>query len=311
MNNMQLTLSPPLIFAIVVGLVVLAMTMSGKNKNRSSMGWWIGLAVLLFITSGFFGLNSMRSKVEQRQRNKTIVTSIKDDLHGTIAQVRDSLQEGLDEVRSGIEEAKEAISSTGRTTSVNVVKKGKANSLPAVPPVPKIPRTPYVTTIELKEGEGSSQKQEVVNKLKSKAVATAHQWIIDRLPSRVALPEPVSVKWLEENGAFPEPVDFSTQEIPRANTSQTDTLYTGSLKMVLTSEVQETLLEKGYSQLQELLEDHRFTTQWIITIVLFGVTLLIGLLGLLRGMVRGLSFKMPSAPVACLLPWFLITCGMK
>lgn len=91
MNTTQLALSPPLIFAIVVGLVVLAMTMSGKNKHRTGMGWWIGLAVILFITSGFFGIYSMRSNVEQRHRNKTIVSSIKDNLHGTMAQVRESL----------------------------------------------------------------------------------------------------------------------------------------------------------------------------------------------------------------------------
>lgn len=116
---------------------------------------------------------------------------------------------------------------------------------------------------------------------------------------------------MKEQGAFPEPIDYTEQDIERANTWQKDKLYGGSIKLVLSSELQEVLIDQGYTQLQHHLERQSFTAQWIITIVLCGLTLFIGMIALLRGAFRGSSFKMPSTPVTYVLPWLVITCGMS
>ncbi len=297
-----------MIFAIVVGLLVLAMTMSmsAKNRHRAGMGWWTGLVLILLVTGGFMAMNLKRSNVEERHSSRNIVS----DIRSAMEQGKEAFQDGMEELKNGLEEAKEALAATGRTkkSKATVV---KMNTTPSPPALPKIPRTTFSTTIELKQHDHSAKKEEVERKLKEQATRFVHQWVSERLPVRYQPYQPLSVNWLQEQGAFPEPVDYSEQDIPRANTSQKDKLYGGSIKLVLSSELQEVLIDQGYTQLQYHLERQSFTAQWIITIVLCGLTLFIGMIALLRGVSRGSSFKMPSAPVTYVLPWLVITCGMK
>lgn len=306
MNNTHFALSPVVIFAIVVGLIVLAMTMSGKNKQRTGTGWWIGLGIILLVTGGFITMNSRRSNVEERHNSRTFVS----DIRSVVEQGKEAFQDGMEELKNGLEEAKEALAATGKT------KKGKTTvvkvNTPSSPPAaPKIPRTTFSTTIELKEHDRSGKKEEVERKLKDQATRFVHQWVSERLPVRTLPYQPLSVNWLKEQGAFPEPIDYTEQDIERANTWQKDKLYGGSIKLVLSSELQEVLIDQGYTQLQHHLERQSFTAQWIITIVLCGLTLFIGMIALLRGAFRGSSFKMPRTPVTYVLPWLVITCGMK
>jgi hypothetical protein len=306
MNNTNFTLGPAVIFAIVVGLIVLAMAMSGKNKQRTGMGWWIGLGIILLVTGGFITMNSRRSNFEERHSSRTIASEIRK----AVAQGKEALSDGMAELQNGLKEAQDALATAGRATTgkTTVV---KVNSTPSPPALPKVPRTTFSTTIELKQHDRSAKKEEVERKLKEQATRFVHQWVAERLPVRYLPYQPLSVNWLQEQGAFPEPVEYSEQDIDRANTPLKDKLYGGSIKLVLSSELQEVLIDQGYTQLQYHLERQSFTAQWIITIVLCGLTAFIGVIAILRGAFRGSSFKIPSTPVTYVLPWLVITCGMK
>jgi hypothetical protein len=302
--NAQLSMTPIYIL-IVVGLVGFSMLMSRKGKHRTGMGWWIGLAVILFVVSGFFSIRSLRSNSEERYRDGTYVYQIKEQVQGALSQAKESLEEGMEGLKENLEEAKRALTNAGRT--------GKKGNTVVVntnaPPAPKVPRTPYSTTLELKDRDRSAKKEQVEQRLREKAVNYVRQWVSDRMPIRHYGYLNINERWLQDNGAFPEPVEYTEEEIARLNTSSTDRLYGGTLKLLLSSNVQEQLIDQGYSSLQYYLEENKFTTQWIITIVLCGVTGLFALFGIIRGAVRGLGIKMPSPPVTYVLPWMAVTCG--
>lgn len=273
--------TPMLSFIIVAGLVVLGMLLGGKNKHRAGMNWWIGLAVLLLITSGFVGMYSYRQSgmTEERQSVRRFVSDFKDDIRSGIDSAKEALQEGMQELQQATDSAKGAFAST-RNTRKNSGKTIKVTT--NAPSVPKAPRTPFDFTVSLTEKERSTKQEIVDAKLKSKAIDYIQRWIDERMPCRNYIAIRLDSQMLEKEGAFAEKIDYEKEPITNPTTGETEQLLGGVLKVNLSPALQETLLDMGYESLQSQLQSDQLLKQFIVFATIMGITLLMGLLGSAR-----------------------------
>lgn len=277
-----------LIFVIVGGLIVLAMIMGRKNRTtqRSSYGWWIGLGILLFIASGFLGFTQLRvgPVTEIRHSGRSAFQEMKEEIRAGVASARDSIQKGLEEVKKSTETVQQTLE-TSRSTDNRSRAKRKASSAPLPPAIPSVPLVTVSWVVEVKEKERKQKKEDVENLLLSKAASSVNRWVTERMPLKDAYLDIATPAWLQERGVFPDPIDYQTEEVPRANTSLTDQLLGGTMKVILTPSVQENLIEQGYQQLELIMSNNQFQTQWIVSNVLLGITVFVGILGLVKTLV--------------------------
>lgn len=295
----QFLINPNTIFVIMALLIVGAMMMGKKNRttHRTSYGWWIGLGVLLFIASGFiiFSRSGSGSNYEVRHSVKSAITQVKNQIRTTIENGRESLEEGLDELSKGMAQVEETVNSLGTSSSKTKGKKKPSSVAPTFSMV-TTPASLVAWTVEVKENDRKQKKEEVDKLLFSKATSSVNRWVTERMPLKNLSLNVVTMPWLKERGAFPEPIDYQTQEVPRANTTDTDPLIGGTMKVVLTPEVQESLLEMGHQQLNALLKADQFQAQWIISLVLLGITLLVGIIGLVKAVAARKLPEVTAAP---------------
>ncbi len=281
-------INPNMIFVIVAVLIVLAMLMGGKNRTtrRTSFGWWIGLGVLLFIGSGFifFARSGSGSNFEVRHSVRSAINEVKNQIRVGVETGREALDQGREEVSKSIEQIQGAFGSQGSSTTKTKGKK-KPDAAASVVGKSTSPTGNVSWTVEVKEKDRKQKKEDVEKLLQSKATVSVNRWVADRMPVRNFFLNAVTTPWLQERGAFSEPIDYQTEEVPRANTSETDQLYSGTMKVVLTPSVQESLLDMGYDQLNEVLKSDQFQAQWIVSLVLMGITIFVGILGLVKTVV--------------------------
>lgn len=284
----QISISPNLIFVIVAILIVLSMMMGGKNRttNRTSYGWWIGLGVLLFIGSGFIFMarSGVGPITEVRHSLKSAINEMKNHIRTGTESVRESMEQGLDDMGKGVDQVQEAFGSVGTSDSKTKSKKKPPASAVAVIKA-NVPTVNVSWTVEVKEKDRKQKKEEVDKLLLSMATSSVNRWVTERMPLKNIYLNGVTTPWLQERGAFSETIEYQTQDVPRVNTNETDPLIGGTMKVVLTPAVQESLLDLGYEQLNALLRNEQFQAQWIITIVLLGITGFVAILGLVKSVV--------------------------
>jgi len=282
-----MTFNTNLIFVVVGVLIVMAMVMGRKDRTtqRASYGWWIGLGVLLFIVSGFLGFNRLKVSpvTEVRHSGRSAFDDVKIEIQNGIDGARESIQKGMSEVTKSMEEVQQslgAFSSTETRSSSRAKKKSPAPPAPPAPPA--VPLSTVSWSVEVKDKERKQKKEDVEKLLLSKATSSVNRWVTERMPVQYRFLNVITTPWLQERAVFPEPIDYQTEEVPRANTSETDQLLGGTIKVVLSPVVQESLLELGYDQLESMLRNDQFQAQWIISIVLVGITVFVGILGLVK-----------------------------
>ncbi|HQR07215.1 MAG TPA: hypothetical protein PLN21_10355 [Gemmatales bacterium] len=296
-----ISFSPNMIFVIVAVLIVLAMMMGRKNRttHRTSFGWWIGLGVLLFIGSGFifFARSGSGATIEVRHSVRSAINEMKNQIRTGAETVRDSLEQGLDEMSKGVDQVQGTIGSLGSSDSKS---KGKKKSSTTAPIVAKItaPTAIVSWTVEVKDKDRKQKKEEVDKLLHSKATISINRWLTERMPVKNIDLNVVTTPWLQERGVFSEPIEYQTQEVPRVNTSETDPLIGGTLKVILTPTVQESLLDLGYEQVNTLLKSDQFQAQWIITTILLGITGFVAILGLVKTVVTRRVSGYAAQPVS-------------
>lgn len=281
------------IFILMGGLIVLAMIMGRRSNNahRTGTGWWIGLGVLLVVVSTFLGFTKMRfGSVREERHNprnafSEAVDEFRDELRTGLEHARDSIRDSLQTAQDGVEEARKAM------TNVNAVARKRntnATTVKVVKSSASTPRTPTAWMVEVTDRERSQRQKDVELRLYMKAVDSVNRWINERMPVNWMMHYPIiNSDWLKNHGVFPEPIDYQEELVPRFNSSEKDKLYGGTLKVSLMPEVQETLLNIGYQKLDETLQDDKFLAQGIIFICLAGMTILLGLIALLRGFIIG------------------------
>lgn len=283
-----------MIFVVVAVLIVLAMMMGGKNRttHRTSFGWWIGLGVLLLIGSGFvfFVRTSTGPTIEVRHSGRSAFDSVKEQVRHGMETARESFDKSMGEVAKTF----------GASASSESKSKGRRKPSELTPAVakPAVPSVSVSWTVEVKEDERKQKKEEVDKLLLLKATDSVNRWVTDRMPLRTLAPDLVTVPWLQERGAFPDPVEYQTMEVPRVNTSETDPLLGGTMKVVLTPAVQESLLDLGYEQLNVVLKSEQFKAQWIITTILLGITGFVAILGLVKTLVTRRMSMFPGQPAS-------------
>lgn len=278
-------LKPIVIFAVVAGLVILAMVMGRKNSQRTGFGWWIGLGILLFVISMFFSIFSLRSSVTEVRYNdrsafREALAEVKGNIQNAVETVRDSIQDGVQEVKDGVEEARQSIQRT--TQSSGRKSKTSSTTITVVANPNNTPMNTVTLLVNVKDKERSQNKDEVKNTLIEKATRSVNRWASERLPIPNYAFNLVDEAWLQEHRAFPEEVEFTQELLPRVNPSELDPLFGGTLKVVLTPAVQNALLEIGCTRLQTQLQDDQFTAQGIICICLLGLTGFAGLMALAK-----------------------------
>jgi len=277
-----------MIFVIVAVLIVLAMMMGGKNRttNRTSYGWWIGLGVLLFIGSGFifFARSGSGPITEVRHSLKSAINEMKNQIRSSTEVVRESLEQGLDEMGKGVDQVQGTIGPLANSDSKTKGKKKPSTPAPVVVKA-TVPTVSVSWTVEVKEKDRRQKKEDVDKLLHSKATSSVNRWVTERMPMKNIFLNAVTTPWLQERGVFSEPIEYQTEDVPRANTSETDQLFGGTMKVVLTPAVQESLLDLGYEQLNTLMKNEQFQAQWIITTILLGITGFVGILGLVKTLV--------------------------
>lgn len=290
-----------MIFVIIAILIVLAMMMGGKNRttHRTSYGWWIGLGVLLFIGSGFifFGRLSVSPNYEVRHTVRSAINEVKNQIRVGIETGREALDQGLGEIGKGVEQVQGAVGSSGNNDSKTKGKKKSSATAPAVARI-TVPTASVSWTVEVKDDDRKQKKEDVDKLLLNKATASINRWVTDRMPMKNVRLNVVTTPWLQEQGVFSEPIDYQSEEVPRANTSETDQLFGGTMKVVLTPGVQERLLDLGYEQLNAILKDDQFQSQWIVSIVLMGITVFVGILGLVKTIVFRRTSGYAAQPVS-------------
>lgn len=280
----QISINPGMIFVIVALLIVLAMMMGGKNRttHRTSYGWWIGLGVLLLIGSGFifFTRSGSGPITEVRHSVKSALIEMKNQLRSGTETVRDSLEQGLDEMSKSVDQVQEAVGSLSSSDS-----KAKGKRKPPAVVNTTLPSGNVSWTVEVKEKERKQKKEDVDMLLLSKATSSINRWVTDRMPMKNIYLNAVITPWLQERGVFSEPIDYQSEDVPRANTSETDQLFGGTMKVVLTPAIQQNLIDLGYERLNAVLKNDQFQAQWIITIILLGITGFVAILGLVKTLV--------------------------
>lgn len=277
------------IFILMGGLIVLAMIMGRRSKNshRTGTGWWIGLGVLLVVVSTFLGFTKMRfgSVREERHNPRNAFSEAVDEFRTGLEHAKESIRDSLQSAQDSVEEARKAM------TNVNAVaRKRNTNSttVKVIKSSASTPRNPTAWMVEVTDRERSQNQKDVERRLYMKAVDSVNRWVNEHMPVNwIMYYRTIDSDWLRNHGVFPEPIDFQEELVPRSNSSVKDKLYGGTLKVSLVPEVQETLLNIGYQQLEETLYNDKFLAQGIIFICLAGMTILLGLIALLRGFIIG------------------------
>ncbi|HMP17427.1 MAG TPA: hypothetical protein PKD72_10415, partial [Gemmatales bacterium] len=230
-QHVHISLAPGMILLIVVGLVILSMFMSGKNKHRSSLGWWVGLGVLLLVLSGIYTTRNIGARVEERYKDQSYTSRFREDLQSSMGQLKESLQEGMTQLKKGLSDSRDALNAAVASSANPGQKKSGVTVIRNLGTTARTPRTPYVSTVQLKDREQSSKKEQVEQRLYERGMQYIANWVRERMPLRHTPGLSLDLAWLKDNGVFPEPVQFTEQDIPRANTQETDKLYGGSLKL--------------------------------------------------------------------------------
>jgi hypothetical protein len=220
---------------------------------------------------------------------------MKYELRNGIEAARDSLEQGLGEVKKGVEQAQQSLNTTTGNESRSKNKRNTRDTTTVYHPA--TPTETVYWTVEVKDKERRQKTQEVENLLKLKAAQSVNQWVTERMPLKNIFLNVVTVPWLQERGVFSDPIEFETEDVPRINSSETDPLSGGTLKVSLLPAVQVSLLEMGYLQLESIMRNEQFQAQWIISIVLFGITVFVGILGLVKTLVLRRESAFQGQPV--------------
>lgn len=295
-NNTTFVLKPTLLFAIAAGLIVFAMLMGRRQDatQRSSLGRWIGLTALLLIASCFIVFTQMRGgvRMEERYSGRSAldhaITQMKDRINEGMATAKESLEGGMNEVSKGMEEVQKSLSKAGSRGSSSASRGNRTSTSSSASKTTRIPMptTEVGWTVELNNDDHSQRVEVVIQRLHEQAAKTVNRWINERLPLKNYALQCVNSDWLSEHNAFPTPPMITPQPIDRANTNLKDTLFGGSIKIVLPPALQQTLLEKGFSDLEEAMQNEKYDIQFVMFIVLMGLAGLSGLLGMARLLVR-------------------------
>jgi hypothetical protein len=268
---------------IVAGLVVLAMVLGSRKKShRAGMNWWIGLAVLLLVTSGFMGIFFIRggSMSENRQSVRRYIDdtigNIKDDLRSGVESAREAIQEGMKELSQATETPRKATTKSNRNSTVYV---SSSNT------TPKVPRTPYHFTVSLAKSERSTRQETVDSRLKDKVWAYLQRWVDDRMPYRTWVH--LDMRMLEREGVFEKGVNHEPEEIRNPNTGEKETLFGGTMQVTLSPALQETLLDIGYEKMADELQMIQLAKQFVVFTVIVGITVLMAIFAIVRRLVMG------------------------
>ena len=290
----QQVMKPTMLFAIAGGLIVLAMLMGRKSNGsgRTSVGWWIGLAVLLVVVSGFLGFSRLRISpvVEERHSGRSAIdramSEMRDKIESGVRAARDSMQKGLDEAQKSVEETEEAINTvTTKVTSSGMknAKSGKASSSEIT--TTPLPTTKVEWTVEVTGADRSQRQQVVQERLEQRAAESVNRWVNERMPVKYYGFHFITPAWLVDHGAFPNAIEYEKESLDRANTDQKDVLIGGALKVVLPPKLQQTLLDMGYRELESQLQNEKVEIQGVMFVILLGITGFVGILALVKTLV--------------------------
>lgn len=288
-SSSQIVFVPKMIFAVIAGLIVLAIIMGRKQRYsyRTGFGWWIGLGVLLVVVSGFlyFSRLAVSPIVEERRGGRSafnqVIADMKEHIAAGLEAARESMKEGMDEVHRSVDEAQESINSVVKESKSTSKLRG-ANTTVVKGTTSTTPTTVVQWTVEVKDRERSQQQEVVEKRLHEKAASSVNRWLNDQLPVKYYGMQVIGPQWLIDNGAFPDPISYAPAEVPRMNSSLTDKLYGGALTVKLLPNLQQTLLDLGYQELEQSIQAEKLQTQGVIFIVLMGITGFMGILGLVK-----------------------------
>lgn len=285
MNEVPLVrFTPGLSFMIVAGLVVLAMVLGSRKKShRAGMNWWIGLAVLLLVTSGFMGIFFMgtSSFSENRQSARRYIddtiSNIKEDLRHGVESAREAIQEGMQELKQATEPTRRGSSLKSNRKSTVFVSSN--------PNATKVPRTPYNFSVSLDKSERSTRQETVDSRLKDKVWAYLQRWVDERMPYRTWVHLDKSM--LEREGVFEKAINYEKEEIPNPKTGEKETLIGGTMEATLSPALQETLLDIGYEKMADELQLIQLAKQFVVFTVIVGITVLMAIFAIIRRFVLG------------------------
>jgi hypothetical protein len=250
------------VLAVLIGIVVFSMFMGNRSaRNKPRTGWWGGLVVVLIIVSGVLSFTYLKRGIrEERFADRHLWTK---EVQG---QVEEQVRKVTDKAKKGIDEAMRTMS----IAQEKAMKGTEARSGVTTVSVNTSPKEPVLLTVELPKDQASKDRKVVENRLKDLATEKVAQWLRDRMPFKgVYYKSLVSGSFLEEARAFPSPICFDKQEVEVGSDSdEKDTLYGGSLEILLSPVLQERLIDMGYHRIDEYLKDEKLTHQSIIAMFL-------------------------------------------
>jgi hypothetical protein len=271
------------IFAVIIVIVAFSMFMGRRsNDHRARGGWWAGLVVLLIILSGFFGIQSFRMRSVQEVRHAGRVWP-----EGVRTEIEERVQTAREDVENALEQAKKAMGSAMRRDDKSKQKnRVEVRSGPPTAIWTTTNQGTVVFDVTLPSGERAQSPDQLEQKLKQRGAARVAEWVQQNLPYRTwGISEEITPDLLEKKGAFPEKIDARKEvDVPRLDYESTglkDTLYNGVLKVVLQPDVQQHLMNLGFTKLDERLKEEKFMQQGIIFIILMITTLSAGGIGTL------------------------------
>jgi hypothetical protein len=280
---MNITVIPAGFLFIVIGMVVVAILMGRRSSaGRIGSNWWIGLVVMLVAISIIFGWTRTSFRSIREERNvpaRTVISEARQEIEDQAREVGRTIKDTVSELKENLEEIAKGASAESKGSG-----KAKSKTPPRAPTAastPPPPRPPAVTKtwlVKLDVNERSGSEARVREYVVEKAHESVRRWVCSELPVRCYLRFDNTV--MTELGLTPDKVDIVDESFTL--NGQTENVYTGSMKVVLTPQLQESLKTAAFEQASRFLERQKEEEQFIVFGNLMGMACLAILLGAYR-----------------------------